>query len=159
MQIGDAGAVFQYFCVLLVVTDGHGGAPPGGGIKIDFRKTSFLSFLWRNFFRRFQGGSPRVKKDRVNLTFNEFLNRKFASRYMMVPRGGSKRGSVNLDLTCFFYYHFSPPMCFGRRGGPPPRGSSPLTPPLCPPMWCAPSLRPTATPMELDKEIRVVEGQ
>ena len=33
----------------------------------------------------------------------------------MVP-GGSKRGSVNLDLTCFFYYNFSPPV-FGSAGG------------------------------------------
>ena len=37
----------------------------------------------------------------------------------MVPGGGgSKKGSVNLDLKrFFFFYNFSHPMCFGRRGG------------------------------------------
>ena len=39
---------------------GHGRSPRGG-VKIDFRKTSFLS-VSRRFFRKFQGGSPRDKK-------------------------------------------------------------------------------------------------
>ena len=34
----------------------------GGGVKIDFRKTSFLSVSRRNFFLKFQAGFPRVKK-------------------------------------------------------------------------------------------------
>ena len=46
---------------------GHGRTPwgvevGGGEVKIDFRKTSFLSVSRRNFFLKFQCGSPRVKK-------------------------------------------------------------------------------------------------
>ena len=36
--------------------------------------------------------------------------------YVHYGSRGSKRDSVNSDLTCFSYYHFSPPMCFGWRG-------------------------------------------
>ena len=51
--------------------DGHGRTPQGGGggggggVKIDFRKTSFLSVSRRNFFLKFQGvlgGSKRECK-------------------------------------------------------------------------------------------------
>ena len=42
-------------------SDPQGGRGRGVGVKIDFRKTSFLSVSRRNFFRKFQGGSPRVK--------------------------------------------------------------------------------------------------
>ena len=41
---------------------GGGSRGDGGGVKLDFRKTSFLSVSRRNFFLKFQGGSPRVKK-------------------------------------------------------------------------------------------------
>ena len=54
----------------------------GGGVKIDFRKTSFLSVSRRNSFLKFQGGSPM---DSVNLTFNAFLHRNISSMYIMVP--------------------------------------------------------------------------
>ena len=65
----------------------QGGSRGGGGVKIDSRKTSFLSVSWRNFFLKFQGGSPRVKKDSVNLTCNAFFHINFSSRYTMVPGG------------------------------------------------------------------------
>ena len=54
---------------------GHGRTPRGesregvGGVKIDFRKTSFLSGSRRNFFLKFQGGL-QGSKNSVNLTFN-----------------------------------------------------------------------------------------
>ena len=66
-----------------------GGIEGGGGVKIDFRKTSFLSVSRRNFFLKFQEASPRVKKS-VNLTFNAFLHRNFSSSYIMVPGGVMK---------------------------------------------------------------------
>ena len=46
-----------------------------------------MRFAAKSFFPKFQGGSPRVKKDSVNLTFNAFLHRKFSSMYIMVPGG------------------------------------------------------------------------
>ena len=63
--------------------DGHGRTPRGvegwggGGVKIDFRKTSILSVSWQKIFLRSQGGSPSVKKDSVNLTFNAFFIENF----------------------------------------------------------------------------------
>ena len=46
------------------------GTPRGSrGVKIDFRKTSFLSVSRRNFLQMFQGGSPRVKKGQCKFDF------------------------------------------------------------------------------------------
>ena len=60
----------------------------GQGVKIDFRKTSFLSVSRRNFILKFQGGVlGGSKRDSVNLTFNAFLHRNFSSRYIIVPGG------------------------------------------------------------------------
>ena len=70
--------------------DGHGRTPQGvGGVKIDFRKISFLSVSPRNFFEVSRGFSEGQKRDSVNLAFNAFLHRNFSSRYIMDPRGGS----------------------------------------------------------------------
>ena len=57
-----------------------------GGSKSIFEKPHFKRFAAK-FFLRFQGGSPKVKKDIVKLSFNAFLHRKFSSRYIMVPGG------------------------------------------------------------------------
>ena len=55
----------------------------GGAVKINFRKTSFLSVSRRNFFLKLQGASPMSKRS-VNLSFNAFLHGKF-SFYSIVP--------------------------------------------------------------------------
>ena len=59
---------------------GH-GLTPGDSTNL------ILSVSQRKFFQNFQGGSPRVKKDSVHLTFNAFFHRKFSSVYIMVPGG------------------------------------------------------------------------
>ena len=60
------------------------GVEVGGGGQNRFLKNFILSVSRRNFFLKFQGGSPRVKKG-VNLTLSAFLHRKFSSLYIMVP--------------------------------------------------------------------------
>ena len=77
----------------------------GGGESI-FKKPHFKRFSAK-FFSKFSKKFSKGQKGSVNLTFNAFLHRKFSSRCIMVPEG-SKRGSVNLDVTCSFYENFSP---------------------------------------------------
>ena len=82
-------------------TVGPAGGRGWGGVKIDFRKTSFLSVWWRNFFLMFQGGSPRVKKDSVNLTFNAFCIEIFHQGTLWFP--GVQRGYCKIAVFRDFY--------------------------------------------------------
>ena len=50
-----------------------------------FSKHVILSVAQRILFIRSQGGSQRVTKDSVNLTFNAFLDKNVSSMYIMVP--------------------------------------------------------------------------
>ena len=68
MNIGNGVLRKPHFSLIWVEIriDGHGKTPRGVegelGVKIDFRKTSFLRVLRRNFFLKLQGGSRTIKK-------------------------------------------------------------------------------------------------
>ena len=87
------------------------------GSKSIFEKPLFKR--WRNLFLNFQGGSPRVKRDSVNFTFNAFLNRKFSSRYIMVA--GGPKGVVKIWISRVFSITLFRPLCVLICGG---RGSA-----------------------------------
>ena len=103
----------------------------GEGSKSIFEKP-VLSVSRRNFFLKFQGGSPRSKRDSVNLTFNAFLHRKFSSRYIMVPGGGVMKGWCKIAFFVFLRLKILDPLGGGQNSTPPEEvrggGSTPQPP-------------------------------
>ena len=72
----------------------------GGGGQNRFTRTSFSAFRGESYSkvsRRFSKG----QKERVNFTFNGFLDRKFSSKYIMVP--GDHEGVVQIRRFSWFY--------------------------------------------------------
>ena len=64
-----------------------GGSRWGGGGQNRYSNLLIFKRFPAKFFPQFQGGSPMVKKDSLNLTFTACLHTNFPSRFIMVPRG------------------------------------------------------------------------